>query len=138
MKEEVERLLPLIKRNELSEKDINALLQSVTNAIKQNPLQGKALGPLIAEIKAAQKEQHAPADVNWVNLINGGLGIGHKPGKKLSAHLLKNCGAKAVLTLLHENEGAKQIGQAVNSAGLEWIWFPFSASRPDETSKADI
>src|SRR5690606_15236924 len=39
-------------------------------------------------------------------------------------------GTSAVITLLHENEGAPAIGSKSNAAGIDWIWFPFSASTP--------
>jgi protein-tyrosine phosphatase len=32
--------------------------------------------------------------------------------------------------LLHENEGARQIGTQTQQAGMDWVWFPFSASKP--------
>lgn len=68
---------------------------------------------------------------------NGLLTIGHKPGGKISFEGLKNEGTSAVLTLLIENEGAAAIGRQVQNVNVEWIWFPFSASKPHDGEAID-
>lgn len=68
--------------------------------------------------------------IRWVCLQGGALAIGDKPGERIHAHTLKNRGAGAVVTLLQGSEGALGIGDQVKAAGMDWIWFPFSASRP--------
>lgn len=77
-----------------------------------------------------KKQVPLTANVTWLPLAGGELAIGHKPGKKTPVEGLKNEGATVVVTLLQENEGAQTIGQAVAKAGMEGIWFPFSAGQP--------
>lgn len=132
LKEEVERLLPLIKNSEVPPEAIEELTGKVRQAMKEDPTQGKLLGPLMAQISAAVKAQVAKPDINWVAVEKGALAIGHKPGGKIPFDGLKQVGASAVLTLLQEDEGAKPIGQQVEKAGMQWVWFPFSASRPHQ------
>lgn len=135
IKEEVEGLLPLIKQGEVTQAAIEEITGKVRQAMKDDPTQGKVLGPLLAQISAAIKAQVVRPDVNWVAVEKGGLAIGHKPGGKIPFDGLKQVGASAVLTLLHEDEGAKPIGQQVEKAGMQWVWFPFSASRPHQGSQ---
>lgn len=132
IKEEVERLLPQIKQGEVTSATIEELTGKVRQAMIDDPTQGKVMGPLLAQISAAVKAQVVRPDVNWVAVEKGGLAIGHKPGGKIPFDGLKQVGASAVLTLLHENEGATLIGQQVEKAGMQWVWFPFSASRPHQ------
>lgn len=130
LKEEVSRLLPQIRNGDVTSDTIDALTNSIRQAMKADPTQGKELGPLLAQISAAVKAQVVKPDVNWVAVNKGGLAIGHKPGGKIPFDGLKQTGASAVLTLLQDNEGAGAIGQQVQKAGMQWVWFPFSASRP--------
>jgi protein-tyrosine phosphatase len=90
---------------------------------------------LLSRIKQASKAKNLHTEVNWVQVGNGFLAIGHKPGGKISFEGLKNEGTSAVLTLLNENEGAPAIGKQSRTVNIDWIWFPFSASKPhdDET-----
>ena len=45
---------------------------------------------------------------------------------------LRAAGATHLVTLLAENEGARQIGEAAERAGLTWIWIPLvGAGVPD-------
>ena len=125
-------MLPLIKNGGLSKEEIEQVSNEVRAAIKEDPSAGKQLGQLVALISAAVKSQPAKIDMNWVAVGNGHLSIGHKPGGKLPYEGMKQNGASVILTLLHENEGAEQIGQQTEKAQLTWVWFPFSASRPHE------
>ena len=61
---------------------------------------------------------------------NGFLSIGHKPGGKLYFEAMKQAGVTIVLTLLQEHEGAEYIGKKAAAIRIEWLWFPFSASKP--------
>lgn len=70
------------------------------------------------------------ANLNWVNIGNGYLSLGHIPGGRITYNFLKKERTSVVLTLLQEHEGVKNIGERVNSIGIKWIWFPFSASNP--------
>src|SRR5262245_61820503 len=64
--------------------------------------------------------------IHWHPVSTGHLALGSRPKKKALADL----GATAVLTLLSEREGAREIGEAVARAGLAWIWLPFENGRP--------
>ncbi len=132
MKQKVEQLLPLIKSGQLSKPEAELLLVEVRLAIQQDPSQGKELGQLIGLINHALKSTVAPIDLNWVAVGGGHLAIGHKPGGKIPFAGLKSAGTTAVLTLLQENEGAAAIGLQAKNAGMDWIWFPFSASKPPD------
>jgi hypothetical protein len=128
--EEVENLLPLIQSGQASEEDIRKIMERIRIAIQDDPAKGKELSALFSQIKQATKTKLVPTEIKWIRVNNASLGIGHKPGGKVSFAALKKEGTSVVLTLLQENEGAAQIGQQVTLAGMEWIWFPFSASSP--------
>lgn len=130
MKEEAERLLVLLQTNTLTESEIQDFTEKMRSAIKENPSEAKELALLLNKVKQTARERAITADVSWVQTDNGFLAIGHKPGGKVSFVGLKNEGATVVLTLLHENEGALQIGKQAELAGITWLWFPFSASKP--------
>lgn len=132
IKEEVEQLLPLIRNGQVSGEGIRDISERIRQVIREEPSKGKELGELIGLIKKASKPQPPAAMVNWVPVSGGFLAIGHKPGGKLAFGDLKLRGTTAVLTLLHENEGAAFIGQRLSHLDIEWIWFPFSASSPHD------
>jgi hypothetical protein len=132
MKEEIEQLLPLIKIGKVSEAEIQNITDKIRLIIKEDPSKGKELGELFSRIKQASKVKNLPTEVNWVQVGKGFLAIGHKPGGKISFEGLKNEGTSAVLTLLNENEGASVIGKQSHTVNIEWIWFPFSASKPHD------
>jgi protein-tyrosine phosphatase len=132
MKEEIELLLPLIKMGKVSESDIQEVTDRIRQSIKNDASKGKELGELLSQIKHASKAKALHTDIHWVQVGNGFLAIGHKPGGKISFEGLKNEGTSAVLTLLNENEGAVAIGHKLRAVNIEWIWFPFSASKPHD------
>lgn len=132
MKEEIEQFISLIKIGKVSETEIQHITDRIRAIIKEDASKGKQLGELLSRIKQASKAKNLHTDVNWVQVGNGFLAIGHKPGGKISFEGLKNEGTSAVLTLLNENEGAAQIGKQLHAVNIEWIWFPFSASRPHD------
>ena len=66
---------------------------------------------------------------NWVNVGNGRLAIGHRPKLK-ALPALKAEGCTHLLTLLGEREGAMAIGQAAQSAHIEWLWLPLTSGDP--------
>jgi hypothetical protein len=132
MKNEIERLLPLIQTGQIPKHEAEQLLNTISKAIKADPSKGKELGRYISLISNALKLQQLETNINWVPVANGYLAIGHKPGGKISFEGLKKEGASVIVTLLHENEGALQIGTQTQQAGIDWIWFPFSASKPHE------
>lgn len=135
MKERVTRMLDQIQLGEVSQADINNFANEIKAAIKSDPSKGKELGQYIAMLGAAFKSQPVKLDMNWVPVNNGHLAIGHKPGGKLPFDGMKNSGASTILTLLQENEDAAKIGAGAKSAGMNWIWFPFSASRPHQEER---
>jgi hypothetical protein len=132
MKEAIEQILAQIKTGELTKAEIQHLTDSIRLSIKEDPSKGKELGELLSRIKQASKAGNLHTVVNWVQEGNGFLAIGHKPGGKIPFGGLKNEGTTALLTLLHENEGAAAIGKQTETVNIAWIWFPFSASRPHE------
>jgi protein-tyrosine phosphatase len=75
---------------------------------------------------------------NWVHVGKGRLAIGHRPKLK-ALPLLKAAGCTHLLTLLSEREGAMTIGQAAQSAHLEWLWLPLdNADPPPEVREPEV
>ncbi|QEC75864.1 protein-tyrosine phosphatase family protein [Mucilaginibacter ginsenosidivorax] len=132
MQDEIAHLLFLIQTGQKSKAEVVAVLNDIREDIKNDPSKGKELGPYIRLINDAIKPEPSSTGINWVLVDGGFLAIGHKPGGKISLDGLKHDGATAIITLLHENEGAVQIGTKTKQAGMEWLWFPFSASKPNE------
>lgn len=130
MKDEILQIIPLIKAGKLSDAEIQEQVDKIKNAIKVDSTKGKEYGELLSKIKQALISNNLPPIVNWVKIGNSYLAIGHKPGGKISYEGLKDEGATTVLTLLNENEGSALIGKELNKVNIEWIWFPFSASKP--------
>ncbi len=131
IEERIDRILPLIRSNDISDDEVQRLIDGVREAIKGEPSKAKTLGGLIAQMKQAQKKRPTPSNLKWVAVSKGFLAIGHRPGKKMSFDDLENGSTSAVLTLLQSNEGASSIGAHLNKHGIEWIWFPFSANASD-------
>ncbi len=130
MTTEIDQLLPLIKAGKLSDAEIQKQVDKIKNAIKADSAKGKEYGELLSKIKQASISKKLPAIANWIKIGNGYLAIGHKPGGKISYESLKDENTSSVLTLLNENEGAALIGKQLTKVNIEWIWFPFSASKP--------
>ena len=135
--QKVQDLLPLIKSGKATPEETELLITEIKSQMKASPELGRELGPLIPEIKKAIASRVIPPPLDWVPVDQGFLAIGHKPGGKISFPGLKSAGATAVLSLLMENEGARDIGRGVEKAGLEWLWFPFSAVKPTEKSEVE-
>lgn len=127
-------LLTLIPSGKATPEEIDLLLNEIKSKMKSSPELGRELGPLIPAIKNAVNSRVVPPPMDWVSVGKGFLAIGHKPGGKLSFAGLKAAGTTAVLTLLMEREGAREIGTGVEKAGMNWLWFPFSAVNPEENS----
>jgi hypothetical protein len=128
MQKNIDTTLAQIKSRELGDSEIQALLQDIRNAIKENPASAKELGQHIYLINKAVREQPVAVDVNLQPVAGGFIAIGHKPGGKLPFDGLKKIGITVIITLLQESEGAAAIGQQTEKAGMQWLWFPFSAS----------
>lgn len=130
MKDEIEQLIPLIKNGKIPASQIQQITNRIRESIREDSSNGKELGELLSRVKKAAIAKDLHTEINWVKIGNGFLAIGHKPGKKISFQGLKNEGTSAVLTLLNENEGAAAIGRQLQTVDIEWIHFPFSASKP--------
>lgn len=133
----VETLLPLIRSGKASTEEVDLLLEEIKSQMKSSPELGRELGPLIPAIKKARTSVVIPPPLDWVAVDQGFLAIGHKPGGKISFAGLKVAGATAVLTLLMEKEGARDVGKGVERAGIKWLWFPFSAVKPADNTKVE-
>ncbi|MBI2837258.1 MAG: dual specificity protein phosphatase family protein [Acidobacteria bacterium] len=59
------------------------------------------------------------------------MALWHRP-KLSSMFALKESGCELVVTLMSEKEGARAIGEAAESSGMEWTWLPLEDSRPPE------
>ncbi len=51
------------------------------------------------------------------------MALSHRPGGALFP-ILREMGCTHVVTLLKESEGAQNVGQMAQNAGLGWIWLP--------------
>lgn len=142
MEPNAKEILASIQSGDLSKERLEELSSQIRNTIQHDPSKGKEFGQLMGVINQAIKQKDQKADINWVKVGNGALAIGHKPGGKIGYEGMKNEDVTAVLTLLQGNEGALQIGDAVKKAGMQWIWFPFSAAADnllgDTTKVSDL
>jgi hypothetical protein len=66
-------------------------------------------------------------DLTWVLVGAGRLALWHRPGRRLF-DAIRDAGCSHLVTLLCEREGASQIGEAAQAAGLAWRWLPMSNS----------
>ena len=126
-----EGLILQINSGSASDREVELFLTELKTAMRSSPSLGKELGPLIPKINKALNSRLEIPQFEWVQVGNGYLAVGHKPGGKISFEGMKQAGVTAVLTLLQENEGSQQIGQALQRIGIEWFWFPFSAVNPE-------
>lgn len=132
MKEKAEAFIQQINTANITQQDVDDFITEVKNAIKASPADARDLGQYIARIGTAFRNKPTALDIPWIKVGGGALAIGHKPGGKLPFDGMKAGGATSILTLLQENEDAARIGKGTQHAGMNWIWFPFSASRPHE------
>lgn len=76
------------------------------------------------------------SDLHLIPFAGGALGLTHRPRLR-NLPAMREAGVTHVVTLLAENEGAQQIGDAVVAAGMTWIWSPMAgASVPGATRTA--
>ncbi|GAA0879660.1 hypothetical protein GCM10009119_26290 [Algoriphagus jejuensis] len=132
MKEEIEALLQLIENSKVPESEIQNITDKIRKTVKNDSSKGKEFGEYLSQITHAFRAKKLHTAINWVQVGNCLLAVGHKPGGRITFERLKNEGSTAVLTLLNENEGASAIGKQVHTVNIEWIWLPFSASNPHE------
>src|SRR3954464_15486604 len=65
----------------------------------------------------------------WVPVGRERLALWHRP-RLVSIPRLATAGCTAVLTLLSEREGAQQIGDLVQQAGMRWYLVPLPNGHP--------
>lgn len=68
-------------------------------------------------------------DFRWSSAGPGRLALWHRPKLRAIAYLPR-AGCDRIATLLSEREGAREIGVAVEAAGMEWSWIPLPGGRP--------
>ena len=72
--------------------------------------------------------------LRWVPLVEGAVALYHRPRKGAVARL-KDAGCTHILTLLSEQEGAREIGEAVRRSSMSWLWFPLKNGDPLSASR---
>lgn len=80
--------------------------------------------------------EHVHPTRDWRAVGAGRLAIDHRPRLRRIPHLPRE-GCDRVVTLLAEREGAREIGEAVEAAGMTWTWVPLASGRPPEGRAAD-
>lgn len=73
-------------------------------------------------------------DLKLVPVAAGALALTHRPKYK-DVSRLPALGVTHVVTILAEREGAKEIGESVQRAGLTWIWCPLENGQPPEARR---
>lgn len=66
--------------------------------------------------------------LRWVTVGQGKLALRGRPGKDLIARL-RELGCDRVVTLLSAHEGAAELGQQIQAAGVAWTWLPLENAR---------
>jgi hypothetical protein len=138
----------LIDLNSLeNETEIKGFIQELKLYLLQYPEDGKYIGQLIAlilkKLKGIKSESQSSQKKNkksvpefkdsvpdkksyWVNVGNGKLKIGHKPGGKTPYNGLKNEGTSVIFTILSEREGASNVRQNTIENGMDWLLLPLA------------
>ncbi len=130
MKKEAEQIIYDLCNGKADVLAAKKLLEDLRKAVKENPLMGREYGQLIAQLGSALRLHSEKAELYLMPVGRGRLAIGHKPGGKITFDGMRIAGVSTIVTLLQENEGAEQIGFATKKAKMNWIGFPFSASKP--------
>ncbi|MFF5263454.1 tyrosine-protein phosphatase [Actinomadura viridis] len=71
----------------------------------------------------------SPSPPSSITAGNGTLSTYRRPRLKALPGL-RDSGVTHVVTLLSQQEGARQLGSAVKAAGLEWTWIPLPNAGP--------
>ncbi len=138
MQEDIKDDLARLESGDLPKEAAVELLARLRRAIKEDPKSGKELGKFISLVDKVIKAENEHTLLSLQPIAGGHIAIGHKPGGKLPYAGLKKTGVTVILTLLQEHEGAPGIGGQVIKEGMQWIWFPFSASNPHGSEKASM
>lgn len=68
-------------------------------------------------------------NIEFVELGNGFLALGARPSRN-KIYILKKENVTTIITLLKKEEKlVKELGEHIKSLGINWIWFPLSASK---------
>ena len=70
---------------------------------------------------------------HWLPVGPGQLALWHRPRLRAIPHL----GCDRVATLLSEREGAREIGGAVQRAGIAWSWIPLRDGKTPTGSRGE-
>ncbi len=139
LKEKCEQWLnnPINKGIDFGLATAESLLSELIPEISRNSEARNLLGPLIGKIKSTRKKLKKIKRINWIQVYNGSLTIGHRPGGRIISNL-KVQGVDHILTLLSEAEGAREIEKGCHRDGVKWIWFPMSSAQVPGEEKSDI
>jgi len=72
----------------------------------------------------------------FVPIGNGRFGLWHRPPKRVIPYLPAS-GCTHVVTLLSEQENARELGELVTAAGMQWTWIPMASGRPPRGKQND-
>lgn len=102
---------------------------SLLKLMKEDMAPKQQLGALLGRVKSTQKAITHLEMMDWVEVADGQLAIGHRPSAKMGIDLkLQN--ASHILTLLSEGEQAKGIQSIASKNNLQWLWFPMASAQP--------
>ncbi len=101
----------------------------IREVMNSYPETKKTLGPLVGKIKGIQNTLNSLETINWVDINQGSLAIGHRPSAKLMTDLRYHQ-TTHVLTLLSEKEGGSKINSLCVKNEIEWLWFPMESAKP--------
>ncbi len=134
--EKIEKWLHEVPIQSISEsiRDCDKYISELKSLIKDPTSNKQVIGKSIAEITKLKKELSSIVLVNWVQVRNGFISVGHRPGSKLVKDL-KLQGASSILTLLAESEGAKTVRQLSRNNDLDWAWYPMSSAAPPKKDR---
>jgi len=117
-------------------KTVQALTLEAMVLMKSNPALNSELGPLLGKLKGQSKRFSEIEKVDWVNIQEGKLALGHRPSTKLVQDL-KLQGTCHIFSLLSESEEAKKIKTLAEKSGMNWIWFPMTSAQAPKETRAD-
>lgn len=120
---------PIDTTIEESVKLSDTLLEKLREVMHVNADAKKVLGSLIGRVKGTQNALRSLEQINWVNVLNGNLAIGHRPSSKLMNDL-RLYQTTHVLTLLSDKEGGKKIEALSAKNEINWRWFPMESAKP--------
>lgn len=107
--------------------DIRQALASLQQQPERNAEAEASLITLQLELNRL-KAVYRSKQLQFVEVAGGRVSLGGRPGLGKVQHLA-SAGIDVVVTLLREKEGnVAELGEAIRQHGMEWLWFPLSAS----------